>query len=70
MIVLLEWTVKDSSGKTVWIKAVQGSSTHYEGNLMTYKKNLKRIVEDPVKDLAEKSVSEMTSAPELRKLSE
>jgi hypothetical protein len=68
MIVLIEWTVKDQSGKTVWIETVQGSAKHHIGNMITYKKNLKLIVEDSMKDAAAQSASKMSSAPELRNL--
>jgi hypothetical protein len=70
MIVLLEWTVKDRSGKTVWIETVQGSSKHHMGNTFTHGKNVKLIVEDSVKDAAEQSASKMSSSPELRKLAQ
>jgi hypothetical protein len=68
MVVLVEWTVKDKSGKTVWIETVQGSAKHHSGNMWTYKKNLKLIVGDSVKNMAEQSASKMSSSPELRKL--
>jgi hypothetical protein len=70
MDVLLEWTVKDMSGKTVWIETVQGTSKHHMGNLFTHGKNVKLIVKDSVKDAAEQSASKMLSSPELRKLSQ
>src|SRR5882762_1944927 len=68
MDVFLEWTVKDMSGKTLWIETVQGSSKHHMGNMFTYNKNLKLIVNDSVKDAVEQSASKMSSSPELRKL--
>ncbi len=68
MIVLVEWTVKDKSGNTVWIETVQGSAKHHMGNMFTYKKNLKLIVEDSVKDVAEQSAEKMSASPELHKL--
>jgi hypothetical protein len=70
MVVVLEWTVKDRSGKTVWIDTVQGTAKHHQGNTFTYSKNVKLIVRDSVKDAAEKSASKMSSAPELRKLTQ
>lgn len=70
MDVLLEWTVKDPSGKTVWIETVQGSSKHHMGNLFTHGKNLKLIVKDSVQDAAEQSASKMASSTELRKLTQ
>ncbi len=70
MVILLEWTVKDRSGKTVWIETVQGSAKHHMGNAFTHGKNVKLIVEDSVKDAAEQSASKMSSSPELRKLAQ
>jgi len=68
MIVLLEWTVKDASGKTVWIETVQGTAKHHIGNVFTHGKNERLIVKDSVKDAAEQSAGKMSSSPELRKL--
>ena len=68
LVVLVEWTVKDKLGKTVWVETVQGSSKHHMGNVFTHNKNLKRIVADSVKDMAEQSASKMSSSPELTKL--
>jgi hypothetical protein len=70
MVVLLEWTVTDRSGKTIWIETVQGSAKHHMGNAFTHNKNLKLIVEDSVRDAAEQSASKMSSSPELRKLTQ
>ena len=70
MVVLLEWTVTDRSGKTVWIETVQGSAKHHMGNSFTHNKNLKLIVEDSVRDAAEQSANKMSSSPELRKLTQ
>jgi hypothetical protein len=70
MVVFLEWTAKDISGKTVWIETVQGSAKHHIGNMFTYNKNRKLIAEDSVKDVAEQSASKLSSAPELRKLTQ
>ena len=67
--VILQWTVKDLSGTTIWIGTVQGSAKHHQGNIFTYKKNLKLIVDDAVKDLASQSAIKMSSSAELRKLS-
>jgi len=68
MVVLLEWTVKDKSGNTVWLETVQGSAKHHMGNLFTHGKNVRLIAEDSAKDAAEQSASKMSASPELRKL--
>jgi hypothetical protein len=70
MTVLLEWTVKDMSGNTIWLETVQGSAKHHVGNMFSYKKNCKLIAEDSIRDAAEQSASKMASAPELRKLAQ
>ena len=68
MVVLLEWTVKDKAGTTLWLETVQGSAKHHMGNAFTHGKNVKLIAEDSVKDAAEQSATKMSAAPELRKL--
>jgi len=68
LVILVEWTAKDKAGKTVWVETVQGSAKHHIGNSFTYKKNLKLIVDDSAKNLAEQSANKMSSSPELRKL--
>ncbi len=69
LVVLVEWTVRDQSGKAVWIETVQGSATRHQGNLFTYGRNKKHIVEDSVQDMAEQSAAKMSSSPPLLKLS-
>lgn len=70
MVVVLEWTVKDPTGNTVWLETVQGSAKHHMGNLFTFKKNQVLIVTDSVKDAAVQSASKMSSSLELRKLAQ
>ncbi len=69
LVVLVEWTVRDQSGKVVWIETVQGSAKRHIGNAFTHGSNLKHITEDSVQDMAEQSAASMSSAPELLKLS-
>jgi len=69
LVLVLEWTAKDASGKTVWIDTVQGSAKHHIGNTFTYKKNLKLIVDDSSKDLAAQSAAKMSASQQLRDLS-
>ena len=68
MDVFLEWTAKDAAGKTVWLQTVQGSSKHHMGNMFTHGHDVKLIVRDSVKDVAEQSAAKMEAAAELRKL--
>ncbi len=68
LLVSVEWTVKDKSGKTVWLETIQGSAKRSIGNGFTHNKNLKRIVADSVKEAAQQSAAKMSASPELRKL--
>jgi len=69
LVLLVEWTVRDQSGRVMWLDTVQGSAKRHIGNAFTYGSNLKHIVEDSAKDLAEQSAVKMSSAPQLQKLS-
>ncbi len=68
MDVFLEWTVKDGTGKTIWLQTVQGSSKHHMGNMFTHGHDVKLVVRDSVKDVAVQSAARMEAASELRKL--
>jgi len=68
MVVMIEWTVKDSTGKTVWLETVQGSAKHHQGNLFTFRKNQGLIVTDSMKAAAAESANKMSASPELHKL--
>ena len=69
LVVMVEWTVRDQSGKAIWIETVQGSAKRHIGNAFTYGSNLKHIVEDSVQDMAEQSAAKMAASPQLLKLS-
>jgi len=69
LVVLVEWTVRDQSGKAVWIETVQGSAKRHLGTAFTYRSNLKHIMEDSVQDMAEQSAAKMSSSPQLLKVS-
>jgi len=68
MVVMIEWTVKDSTGKTVWLETVQGSAKHHQGNLFTFRKNQGLIVTDSMKAAAAESANKMSASSELHKL--
>jgi hypothetical protein len=71
VVVLLEWTIKDKSGKTVWLETVQGTAAHPAGRMghpHSIKENLVLTTEDSMKNAAEQSASKMASSPELQKL--
>jgi hypothetical protein len=63
---LLQWTAKDASGRTVWLETVQGSAKHHVGNVFTARKNMRLIISDAVKNLAVQSASKISLSPELR----
>jgi len=67
--VLVEWTVRDPSGKEIWTETVQGSAKRHKGTAFTYGSNKKHILEDSVRDMAQQSAAKMSSSPELLKLS-
>ncbi len=69
LTVLVDWTVRDQSGKVIWMETVQGSAKRHMGNAFTHGGNLKHIVNDSVEDMAQQSAAKMSSSPELRKLS-
>lgn len=69
LVVVVEWTARDQSGKAVWIETAQGSAARHAGNLFTYNRNLKHILQDSVQDMAEQSAAKMSSSPQLLKLS-
>jgi hypothetical protein len=69
LTVLVDWTVRDQSGKAVWIETVQGSAKSHMGNAFTRNSNLKHLVENSVENMADQSAAKMSAAPELLKLS-
>lgn len=69
LVISVEWTVRDPSGKIVWLGTVQGIAKRHMGNVFTAAHNEKKILELSVQDMANESASTMASAPELLKLS-
>jgi len=67
LVLVLEWTVRDKSGKVLWLETVEGSAKRHIGNTFTHGSNLKHIIEDAVQNLTEQSVEKMASAPQLRR---
>jgi hypothetical protein len=68
LTVLIEWTARDKSGKPVWIETIQGTAKRHMGNAFTHGSNVKHIVEDAVKDLAEQAVAKIEASPEIAKV--
>jgi hypothetical protein len=70
MVVLLEWTAMDASGKPVWIETLQGTAEvrqHYGFSGITLPDAFRRGLEQAVEDVAKQSAAKMSSAPEFRK---
>jgi hypothetical protein len=67
LVITLEWTIQNSAGRPIWLQTVQGSSQHKQGLFVT-KKGMTALVDAAIDDLAEQSVSKMSSARELRDL--
>lgn len=68
LTISVEWTAKDSAGKTVWLETVEGTAKHHMGNTFTYKKNLNLVVKDASQNLADQSASKMAASQQLREL--
>ncbi len=67
LVITLEWTIQDSAGRPIWLQTVQGSSQHKLGWVVTTK-GVTALVDAAIDDLAEESVTRMSSARELRNL--
>lgn len=71
MMAVLEWTVKDAAGRTVWLDTVQSIVQHQMGrSIGQQKQGAEQLVQDSAKSLVEQSVSKLVSAPEIRKLTQ
>jgi hypothetical protein len=74
MVVVLGWTVKDVSGKTIWIETVQGSAKHPMGGSWAGSSGQVKItnllVTNSVKDASQQSASKMAASLVLRKLAQ
>ena len=67
LVILLEWTIQDSAGHTIWLQTLQGSSQHKLGWVIT-KRGLAELVEAAVGDLARDSAARISAARELQNL--
>ncbi len=67
LVVLVEWTIQDEAGRTVWIQTLQGSSRHKLGWVITTKGQT-QLAEAAIGDLAKASATSISNAPELRRL--
>ena len=70
MDILLRWTIKDTSGKTLWLETICGSAEHEPRaklkpgeDILSFTALLKALVETSVKDAAMQSATKMSAAP-------
>jgi hypothetical protein len=68
LVLDVEWTVRDPSGKIIWIGTVQGTAKRHMGNAFTYKHNATKILELSAQNMADESAATISDAPELQKL--
>ena len=68
LVILLEWTIQDTMGHTIWLQTVRGMSEHKAGWAIT-PRAIRGLVEDAVSDLAKDSVARISVARELKQLS-
>jgi hypothetical protein len=68
LVILIEWTAVDRNGKTIWVQTVQGTASGKLGTLFQVRKQRRLLLEQAIQDLADKSASQISSSPELRKL--
>jgi hypothetical protein len=69
LVVLLEWTVKDTMGRTIWLQTVQGTS-ELKPRGLGGKKYEAALVDAAISDLAKDSVDKISAAREIRQLSQ
>jgi hypothetical protein len=70
MVLLVEWTATDETGKVIWVQTIEGNAEGKMGNAFTAGKNRKKLLENAKNDLIAKSVEAMKQSPEFRKLAQ
>lgn len=70
MVLLVEWTATDESGRVFWVQTVEANAEEKSGNLFTAGKHRKKMLEKVKKDLTVKSVHTMRQSPEFQKLAQ
>ncbi len=70
LVILIEWTVQDATGKPVWVQTVEGSAHNKAGNVFSAGKHRREIVDYAAEDVAHNSAQKIAAAPELSKLTQ
>jgi hypothetical protein len=65
LVVVVEWTARDQSGKTLWVETAQGAASRGMGNNLTLRKNMDRLLREAVDQMVSQSVSKISSARQL-----
>lgn len=68
MVLLVEWTARDESGKVFWVQTVEGNAQEKTGNIVTSGSHRRKMLEAIRKDLTDKSVQAMRQSPQFQKL--
>ena len=66
LTVLLEWTLKNVQGNTVWVDTIKGEGEAHAGNVFTHSSNAEQRVKAMVEDLFRKSFQAMSSSRAIR----
>jgi hypothetical protein len=70
MVLLLEWTATDESGKVFWVQTVEANAKETSGNLFTAGKHRRKMIDSIKKDLIAKSIQAMRQSVEFQKLAQ
>lgn len=70
IVLLVEWTVMDESGKVFWVQTVKGYAEEKSGNAFTGGSHRRKMIEAVKQDLIDKSVQAMRQSPEFQKLAQ
>ena len=70
VFVTFAWTVKDSSGRIVWLGSARGSAKHSRSSSFVIKRDTLLTLQESAKDAAARSASKMAAAPELQRLAQ
>ena len=70
MVLLVEWTATDETGKVFWVQTIEGNAAQKAGNLFTAGSHRRKLLEAIRKDLADKSAQALRQSPEFQKLAQ
>ena len=68
LVIELEWTALDRTGKTLWVRTIQTTGQTKFGNAFTRGKNSRAMDDAAVKDALAKSEAAIRTAPQLLQL--